>query len=97
VREGYSPAECGTYYHDAGTWVTMRTLAGTSSTTLVDNFGLLKGIQESSASNAPLMNAAEFWLPGRTYSSSLAPVGTEKERADLRAQVIDNAGAGKLP
>jgi pectate lyase len=97
VREGYSPAECGTYYHDAGTWVTMRTLAGTSSTTLVDNFGLLKGIQESSASNAPLMNAAEFWLPGRTYSYSLAPVGTEKERADLRAQVIDNAGAGKLP
>jgi pectate lyase len=76
VSAGFTAAECGTYYSDSGTWVTMRTLAGASSTTLVDNFTLLKAIQEGSSSNAPLFNAAEFWLPSQTYGYSLAPVGT---------------------
>jgi pectate lyase len=97
VSAGFTAAECGTYYSDSGTWVTMRTLAGASSTTLVDNFTLLKAIQEGSSSNAPLFNAAEFWLPSQTYGYSLAPVGTAEERAALRAHVIANAGAGKLP
>jgi pectate lyase len=96
VSEGFTAAQCGTYYADSGTWVTMRTLAGATSTTLVDNFGLLKAIQEGSASNAPLLEAALFWLPSHTYSYSLAPVASEAERAALRTQVIGNAGAGKL-
>jgi hypothetical protein len=53
-------------------------------------------IQEASAANAPLLNAADFWLPSHSYGYTLAPVGTPEERAALRAQVIGNAGAGKL-
>jgi hypothetical protein len=95
VSAGFSAAECGTYYGNTGTWVTMRTTS-TSSTTLVDTFAALKAIQEGSAANAPLLNAADFWLPGQSYGYTLAPVTTPEERAALRAQVIANAGAGKL-
>jgi pectate lyase len=95
VSAGYTAAECGTYYANTGTWVTMRT-ATTSNTTQVDTFGALQAIQAGSSNNAPLMNAADFWLPSSTYSYALAPVSTPEERAALRAQVIGNAGAGKL-
>jgi pectate lyase len=90
---GYTAAECGTYYGNTGTWVTMRT-ATTSATTLVDTFAALQTIQQGSSSNAPLMNAADFWLPA--YGYSLAPVATPEERTALRSHVIANAGAGKL-
>jgi pectate lyase len=95
VSAGYTLAECGTYYGNTGTWVTIRT-ATTSSTTLLDTFARLQAIQAGSASNAPLMPASDFWLPGQTYGYTLAPVGTPEERAALRSQVIGNAGAGKL-
>lgn len=95
VSAGFGAAECGTYYGNTGTWVTVRT-ATTSATTLVDTFAALQAIQAGSAVNAPLMNAADFWLPSQTYGYSLAPVATPEERAALRAQVIANAGAGKL-
>jgi pectate lyase len=95
VSAGYSAAECGTYYGNAGTWVTMRT-ATTSATTQVDTFAALQAIQAGSASNAPLMQASAFWLPSQTYGYTLAPVATPEERASLRSQVIGNAGAGKL-
>lgn len=95
VSAGFTAAQCGTYYYDTGTWVTMRT-ATTSSTTLFDAFAAVKTIQESSSANAPLLNAAEFWLPGQIYGYSLAPVGTPAERAALRTQVLANAGAGRL-
>jgi pectate lyase len=99
---GFTAAECGTYYGDIGTWITMRRANGTNtSTTLFDAFTALSNIQDDSTSNAPLTkldpaDPAVFWYPSRTYDYSLAPVGTEAERAALRTQVINNAGAGKL-
>ena len=102
VSAGFSAAQCGTYYYDAGTWVTMRRANGTNTaTTLFDAFAALKTIQESSASNQPLVkldpaDPAVFWFPTQTYSYTLAPVGTAEARAALRTQVLGNAGAGKL-
>ena len=102
VSAGYSAAECGTYYGDTGTWITMRRANGTNtSTTLFDAFTALANIQDDSAGNAPLFkldpaNPNVFWYPNRTYGYTLAPVGNDAERAALRAQVIGNAGAGKL-
>jgi pectate lyase len=101
VSAGYTAAECGTYYGNAGTWVTMRTPTTPTTppppATLVDTFAALQAIQASSAANAPLLPAADFWLPSQTYGYTLAPVGTPDERTALRTQVINNAGAGKLP
>jgi pectate lyase len=108
VAAGFTLAECGTYYYDAGTWVTMKRTdrPGQSNTVLFDAFGQVKGFQESSAANAPLIRIVPavlptdpqpFWFPTQTYGYSLAPVGTPEERAALRAHVITNAGAGKLP
>ena len=102
VSAGFTAAECGTYYGDTGTWITMRRANGTNtSTTLFDAFTALAGIQDDSAANAPLTkldpaDPAVFWYPTKTYGYSLVPVGTEAERAALRTQVIGNAGAGKL-
>jgi pectate lyase len=95
VGAGFTLAECGTYYFNQGTWITMRD-ATKSSTTLFDTFAQVKATQEGSSANAPLMNAADFWLPSQTYSYSLAPVGAQTERDELRTQVTSNAGAGKL-
>jgi pectate lyase len=100
VSEGFSAAECGTYYGNTGTWVTMRT-ATTSATTVFDAFTALTNIQDDSTANAPLfkldpLDPAVFWYPTQTYGYSLAPVGEPEERAALRTQVIANAGAGKL-
>jgi hypothetical protein len=103
VSAGFTAAECGTYYGDTGTWITMRRQNGTNtSTTLFDAFTALANIQDDSPSNAPLFrldpaDPVVFWYPTRTYSYTLAPVGTDTERAALRTQVIGNAGAGKLP
>jgi pectate lyase len=102
VSAGFTAAECGTYYGDTGTWITMRRANGTNtSTTLLDAFAAVKTIQESSAANQPLVrldpaDPAVFWYPTQTYGYSLAPVSTPEERAALRTQVISNAGAGKL-
>jgi pectate lyase len=109
VSAGYGAAECGTYYGDTGTWITMRRQNGTNTaTTLFDAFTALAGIQDDSASNAPLTkldpaDPAVFWYPTRTYSYALAPVdvpgdlvAAEALRAKFRAGVIANAGAGKL-
>jgi pectate lyase len=102
VSAGVTAAECGTYYGDTGTWITMRRANGTNTaTTLFDAFAAVKIIQESSASNQPLVkldpaDPAVFWYPSQTYGYTLAPVATEAERAALRSQVIGNAGAGKL-
>jgi len=100
VAAGFTAAECGTYYGNQGTWITMRT-ATTSATTLFDTFPPLKVIQESSAANTPLVrldpaDPAVFWLPSQSYRYELAPVGTAEEQAALRARVIAGAGAGKL-
>jgi len=95
VSAGFTAAECGTYYSDKGTWITMRTTT-TSATTLFNAFAAVKAIQESSSSNAPLMDASVFWLPSETYDYSLAPVVTPDERAALRNRVVSGAGAGKL-
>jgi pectate lyase len=102
VTAGFTAAECGTYYGDTGTWISMRRANGTNTTTtLFDAFTALSNIQDDSASNAPLfkldpVDPSAFWYPNRTYGYSLAPVGTPEERAALRTQVIGNAGAGKL-
>jgi pectate lyase len=105
VSAGYSAAECGTYYGNTGTWITMRRQNGTNtSTTEFDAFGALQTIQAGSASNAPLIKlyppdpvlAPAFWWPTQTYGYTLAPVGTQGDRDALRTQVISNAGAGKL-
>ena len=97
---GFTAAECGTYYGNQGTWVTMRT-ATTSATTLFDTFPPLKVIQESSAANTPLVrldpaDPAVFWLPSQSYDYTPAPIATPEEQAALRARVITGAGAGKL-
>jgi pectate lyase len=103
VSAGFTAAECGTYYYDTGTWITMNRVTGTppTATTLFDAFAAVKAIQESSAANAPLFkldpaDPAVFWYPSQTYSYLLAPVSTETERTELRTTVINNAGAGKL-
>jgi pectate lyase len=102
VSAGFTAAECGTYYGDSGTWITMRRQNGTNTaTTLLDAFAALKAIQEGSAANQPLVkldpaDPAVFWFPTQTYGYTLAPVATPEQRAALRLQVIGNAGAGKL-
>jgi pectate lyase len=108
VSAGFTAAECGTYYGDTGTWITMRRQNGTNtSTTLFDAFGALAAIQDDSAANAPLFkldpaDPAVFWYPTKTYSYTLAPVSDPDPvvgaalRAALRTQVIGNAGAGRL-
>jgi pectate lyase len=106
VDVGYALEDCGTYYYDTGTWVTMTAInsSGTvtgASTTLWDNFPPLKTIQESNAANAPLMkldpaDPSVYWLPERSYTYTALPVGTPEERAALRDRVVTGAGAGKL-
>ena len=102
VSAGYTAAECGTYYGDTGTWITMRRQNGTNtSTTLFDAFAALANIQDDSPANAPLFrldptDPAAFWYPTRSYAYTLAPVATPEQRAALRSQVIGNAGAGRL-
>jgi len=100
VNVGFTLEQCGTYYYDQGTYVTMISPTA-SSTTLSDSFAAVKVIQESSANNVPLvkldpLDPNVFWTPSQTYSYALMPVGTPEERAALRAQVLNNAGAGKL-
>ena len=84
----------------------------TTSTTRFDSFAALKTIQEASAGNQPLVrleptDPAVFWYPTQTYSYTLAPVSVPDEpitgnaaggvlRAELRAKIISNAGAGKF-
>jgi len=101
VAAGFTLAQCGTYYGNQGTWITMHT-ATTSATTLFDPFPPLQAIVDASAANAPLIRldltnpAANFWVPSQTYGYSLAPVDTVEARAALKAQITANAGAGKL-
>jgi pectate lyase len=100
VAASFTLDQCGTYYFDQGTYVTMITPT-TSSTTLSDSFTLVKAIQQGSASNVPLvkldpLDPNVFWFPTQTYNYVLTPVGTPEERAALRTQVLGNAGAGKL-
>jgi pectate lyase len=102
VSAGFTVAECGTYYGDTGTWITMRRQNGTNtSTTLLDAFTALASIQDDSPANAPLfkldpLDPAVFWYPSRTYGYSLEPVSTPEERTALRTRVVNGAGAGKL-
>jgi pectate lyase len=110
VSEGYAVEDCGTYYGNTGTWVTMiainsaGTVTGTSTTEMIgafDLFTLLKTIQESSAANAPLMkldplDGAVYWLPSQSYPYTAMPVSTPDERTALRDNVVARAGAGKL-
>ncbi|HEV7477476.1 MAG TPA: hypothetical protein VGO02_07050, partial [Burkholderiales bacterium] len=106
VGVGYAPQDCGTYYGNTGTWITMIAInsAGTvtgTSTTLFDTFAALKAIQESSAANTPLLkldpaDPAVFWLPSQSYGYVPMPVSTPEERAALRSSIIAGAGAGKL-
>ena len=106
VDVGYPLEDCGTFYGDTGTWITMIAInsAGTvtgTSTTLFDTFAAVKAIQESSAANAPLMrldpaDPAVFWLPSQSYDYVAMPVLTPEERAALRASVVAGAGATKL-
>jgi len=106
VSEGFAAADCGTYYGNTGTWITMIAInsAGTvtgTSTTLFDTFAALKVIQESSPANTPLQkldpaDPAVFWLPSQSYDYTPMLVGTPEERAALRANVVAGAGAGKL-
>jgi pectate lyase len=102
VSAGFTAAECGTYYGDSGTWITMRRQNGTNTaTTLFDAFAGLKAIQEGGAANQPLVrldpaDPAVFWFPTHTYGYTLVPVATPEQRAALRLQVIGSAGAGKL-
>ena len=100
VRAGFTLPECGTYYGNQGTWITMRT-ATTSATTLFDTFAPLKVIQESNAANAPLIrldfaDPAAFWLPSRSYPYAATPVDTPEARAVLKALITSSAGAGRL-
>lgn len=80
----------------------MRRQNGTNtSTTLFDAFAALSNIQDDSSNNAPLFkldpaDPAVFWFPTQTYGYTLAPVATPEQRAELRLQVIGNAGAGRF-
>src|SRR5262245_25055062 len=101
VNAGFPLAECGTYYGNQGTWITMRT-ATTSATTLFDPFPPLQAIVSSSTANAPLMPLdlanppGTFWLPSQTYGYTLAPVGAPEDRDALKALIVGGAGAGRL-
>lgn len=100
VAAGWALAECGTYFYDQGTWVTMIAPTATS-TTLFDAFAALQTIVNGSASNAPLLplsptDPASFWFPTRDYPYTLAPVASPDEQSALRAAVLAGAGAGKL-
>jgi len=105
VSAGFMMAECGTYYGDIGTWITMRTPTTPTEpppdAVLFNAFAALKAIQEGSAANQPLVrldpaDPAVFWFPTQTYGYTLAPVATPEQRKALRLQVIGNAGAGKF-
>jgi pectate lyase len=100
VAAGYTLEECGTYYYNQGTWINLHTTS-TSSIFQFDAFAAAQALQAGSAANAPLIsldpaNPDVFWFPTQTYSYTLLPVGTPDERAALRQQIVDNAGAGKL-
>jgi len=100
VSAGFTLEQCGTYYYNQGTYITMISPTA-SSTTLFDPFAAVKVIQESSASNVPLvkldpLDPNVFWTPSQTYDYHLMPVSTPEERAALRAQVLNSAGAGKF-
>jgi pectate lyase len=100
VSAGFAVADCGSYYGDVGTWVTMISPTATS-TTLFDAFAAVKTIQQASAANAVLTkldpaDPAVLWLPSQSYDYTLAPITTPKEQAALRTGVIAGAGAGKL-
>ncbi|HVE52482.1 MAG TPA: hypothetical protein VNB23_03740, partial [Ramlibacter sp.] len=92
VQAGFTAAECGTYYRDAGTIL---------NGALVDVFAAAQVKASSSASNAPLQrldpaDPSVFWLPSRTYGYSVAPTATLADQAALRDAVKARAGAGKL-
>ncbi|MEC5400312.1 pectate lyase family protein [Uliginosibacterium sp. H1] len=97
---GFTLAECGTYFYDAGTIVT--TINGATVTTqLQDIYAAVLVKQQSSSSNAPLTkldpnDPAVFWKPSLSYAYSLLPVSTAAEQAALRSFVVSKAGAGKL-
>lgn len=100
VNALFTLEQCGTYYYDQGTYVTMIT-SSSSTTQLLDTFGLAKAVQESSAGNAPLIKLDPvdpnvFWTPSQTYHYDLMPVRTADERAALRQRVLNDTGAGKL-
>jgi pectate lyase len=100
IAAGFTEAECGTYFYDAGTVVTTITATATTSAVL-DIFAALKIRQESNVNNAPLFRLDPalpdvFWLPSQSYSYSLVSVGTPEEQAALREGVKANAGAGTL-
>jgi pectate lyase len=95
VAAGYTLEECGTYYADEGTWVTLVTTSA-SGTQLFDAFLAAKALQEGNIANAPLLSLDGFWSPAATYGYTLLPVGTPEERATLRTQIVNGAGAGKL-
>ncbi|HSB68310.1 MAG TPA: hypothetical protein VLT62_03100 [Candidatus Methylomirabilis sp.] len=100
VNAGYALEECGTYYYNTGAWIHLHTTS-TSSTFEFDAFAAAQTLQASSASNAPLISLDPadpdvFWSPGQTYGYTVLPVGTPEERATLREQILNGAGAGKL-
>ena len=100
VSAGFTLEQCGTYYYNQGTYITMISPTA-SSTTLFDPFAAVKVIQQSSASNVPLvkldpLDPNVFWTPSQTYDYHLMPVSTPEEQAALRAQVLNSAGAGKF-
>jgi pectate lyase len=110
VSVGYSLEDCGTYYGNVGTWVTMIGIntAGTITATGVtehDAFTALQGIQDDSSANAPLMkldpaDPAVYWIPRQSYDYTALPVvspdGDPAQGAALRAALRASivAGAG---
>ena len=104
VDVGYAPEDCGTYYYDTGTWVTMtpstRAARDRTSTTLSNAFAALQAIQAGSAANAPLIeldpaDPAVYWLPSQSYAYTAMPVLTPEERAALRASDRGRSGGGQ--
>jgi pectate lyase len=104
IDAGFTPAQCGTYYRDQGTIVMMiRTTVtpNTTATTVHDAFAAVKAIQESSASNAPLLmldptDPGVFWLPSHSYSYAAMPIDGAAQQEMLRQRVTGSAGAGKF-
>jgi pectate lyase len=92
VNEGYALEDCGTYYGNVGTWVTMIGInaAGAITATGVsdfDTFKQVKDIQAPIPPNPPNLTAAPlvkldpldpavYWLPNQSYDYTALPVGT---------------------
>lgn len=92
VRAGFTAAQCGTWFHDAGTIL---------NGSLVDVYAAAQVKAASSATNAPLFrldptDPAVFWLPRQTYTYTAQPTATAADQAALKDDVVRNAGAGKL-